>query len=162
MGRKLKIGIGSLVVIVLLSILTVGVVSAQDDTTTSSSAPDRLIGRGHGMAGRTRLSAAGLEAAAEMLGMTTDELSAELWGGRTLAELAENAGVDLVALRQAVNDADEQAHRDAIEEAVADGSLSREQADWILEGLDKGYFRSARGFLRGPGQIRGRVVDREE
>jgi hypothetical protein len=87
-----------------------------------------------------------LAAAAEALGMTADELSTQLWGGKTLADLADEANVDLQTVRDAVDAACKQATRDAIEQAVTDGRLSREQADWLLEGLDKGYWGSGRGF----------------
>lgn len=70
--------------------------------------------------------------------MTPEELSTQLWGGRTLAELADKAGVDLQKVRDAVNQACVQALRDAIEQAVRDGRLTREQADWLLQGLDRG------------------------
>lgn len=83
---------------------------------------------------------AGLEAAANALGMTVDELTAQLWGGKTLADLAEEKGVDIQTVRDAVLQACEQALRDAIEQAVQDGRISREMADWLLEGLDKGFW----------------------
>jgi hypothetical protein len=71
--------------------------------------------------------------------MTADELSTQLWGGKTLADLAEAAGIDLQDVRDAVNAALEAAQRDAIEQAVEDGTLTREHADWLLQGLDNGY-----------------------
>jgi len=112
-------------------------------------------GIGRGMCGE-----AGLAAAAEALGMTADELSTQLWGGETLSSLAETAGVDLQTVRDAVTAACEQAVRDAIEQAVEDGSLTREHADWLLEGLDNGYWGGGHdfGFGRrgfGPGGFRG-------
>jgi hypothetical protein len=87
----------------------------------------------------------GLEAAAEVLGLTADELSAQLWGGETLADLAEAAGVELQDVQDAVTAAHEAAMRENIEQAVEDGNLTREHADWLLEGLDKGYW-GGRGF----------------
>jgi hypothetical protein len=82
----------------------------------------------------------GLEAAAEVLGMTADELSTQLWGGKTMADLAEEAGVDLADVQDAVSAAREAATREAIEQTVEDGSLTREHADWLLEGLDNGFW----------------------
>jgi hypothetical protein len=100
----------------------------------------------HGGFGRGLCGEAGLAAAAEALDMTADELSTQLWGGKTLADLADAAGVELQTVRDAVDAACKQATRDAIEQAVTDGRLSREQADWLLEGLDKGYWGSGHGF----------------
>ncbi|MCJ7668509.1 MAG: hypothetical protein MUP04_09590, partial [Anaerolineae bacterium] len=95
---------------------------------------------------------AGLEAAAEALGMTADELSTQLWGGRTLAD---KAGVDLQTVRDAVDAACQAATKDAIEQAVEDGDLSQEQADWMLEGLGLDFFPSGQGFGFGRGWGRG-------
>lgn len=101
--------------------------------------------RGWGF-GRGLCGQAGLEAAAKALNMTPEELSTQLWGGRTLAELADKAGVDLQKVRDAVNQACVQAIRDAIEQAVQDGRLTREQADWLLQGLDRGYWGPGAGW----------------
>ncbi|WP_376789550.1 hypothetical protein [Thermoflexus sp.] len=91
---------------------------------------------------------AGLQAAAKALGMTVDELTTQLWAGRTLADLADQKGVDLQSVRDAVLQACEQALRDAIEQAVQNGRISREMADWLLEGLNKGFWgpRATNGF----------------
>ena len=97
-----------------------------------------FVGHPGGWFGRGLCGQAGLEAAAKALNMTPEELSTQLWGGRTLAELADKAGVDLQKVRDAVNQACVQALRDAIEQAVRDGRLTREQADWLLQGLDRG------------------------
>ena len=50
----------------------------------------------------------------------------------------------------------EAAMRTTIEQAVTDGKLSRERADWMLEGLDNGYM-GGHGFggCRGRGGFRG-------
>ncbi len=99
-----------------------------------------FLGHWGGRFGRGLCGPAGLEAAAKALNMTPEELSTQLWGGRTLADLAEKAGVDLQKVRDAVNQACVQALKDAIEQAVRDGRLTREQADWLLQGLDRGYW----------------------
>jgi hypothetical protein len=117
-----------------------GTAMAQEETPTPAPAPLHGRGFGRGIGGQV-----GLEAAAEALNMDVDELSTQLWGGKTLADLAEEAGVDLQAVQDAVNAALEAAKRDAIEQAVEDGNLTREHADWLLEGLDKGFL-SGRGF----------------
>lgn len=151
MSRRLKIVIVGLLVS-LLAIAVAGTALAQDVTPTPTPKAYGWHGWGRGGFGcRGLCGQAGLEAAAGALGMTADELSTQLWGGRTLADLAEAKGVDLQAVRDAVDAACQQATRDAIEQAVQDGRLSREQADWLLEGLDRGYWGSGfgRGFGRG-------------
>jgi len=147
MSKLLKFaGAATLVAAVVVALGSNASAFAQAARTSASAA--RLAhggGFGRGLCGQ-----AGLEAAAEALNMTADELSTQLWGGKTLADLADGAGVELQAVRDAVDAACEAAIRDAIEQAVQDGSLSREQADWLLEGLDKGYW-GGHGFGRGFG-----------
>jgi hypothetical protein len=139
MSRKFKIGIVGLLVIAALAAMTTSTVLAQEETPTP--APKLYGGHGWGRGfGRGMGGQVGLEAAAEALGMTADELSTQLWGGKTLADLAEEAGVDLQDVRDAVEAAQEAATRESIEQAVEDGILSREHADWLLEGLDNGYW----------------------
>jgi hypothetical protein len=41
--------------------------------------------------------------------------------------------------------------RDAIAQAVEDGEMTQDEADWRLEGLEQGYM-SGRGFGRGFGR----------
>ncbi len=152
MNKWFKFGILGLLIFGALAVVLSGTALAQDETPTPDT--DRLHGWGrgfhHGFGGQV-----GLEAAAEVLGITTDELSNQLWAGETLASLAEEAGVDLVELRDAVEAARVGATRDAIEQAVEDEVLSRDHADWLLEGLDKGYWngfgRGGRGAFHGPG-----------
>jgi hypothetical protein len=113
----------------------------------------------HGRGGRGLCGQTGLAAAAEALGMTADELSTQLWAGESLADLAEAAGVDLADLQAAVTAACQQATRDAVEQAVTDGTLTRAHADWLLEGLDQGFWGGDGGGLgfgpRGFGPGRG-------
>ncbi len=39
--------------------------------------------------------------------------------------------------------------KEAIEQAVEEGYLTQEQADWMLEGLEKGFMPGRGGFGRG-------------
>jgi len=91
---------------------------------------------------------AGLEAAATALGTTADALQTQLRAGQSLADLATAAGVDLAEVQSAIDAACLQANRDAIEAAVTAGTLTREKADWLLEGLDQGFWGTA---ASGPG-----------
>ena len=143
MNKWFKFGILGLLIFGALAVVLTGSALAQDETPTPDTESPNGWGRGlrHAFGGQV-----GLEAAAEGLGMTTDELSNQLWAGETLASLAEEADVDLQELRDAVEAAQVEATRDAIEQAVEDGNLTRDHADWLLEGLDNGYWS---GFGRG-------------
>ena len=151
MSRLLKIGIVGLLVVGVLTVLVVGSALAQEATSTPTTKAASLHGGGFG---RGMCGQAGLEAAAGALGMTADELSTQLWGGRTIADVAEKAGVDLQTVRDAVETACQNAVRDAIQQAVQDGRISQEQADWLLQGLENGYWGGGgfgHGFGRGFG-----------
>ena len=85
-------------------------------------------------------------ALAEKLGLTSDELYAEVNSGKTIAQIAETKGfsrADLVAVL-------ETAHKDSLAQAVSDGYLTQEQADsiltqmagryeWMLDNAGAGY-----------------------
>ena len=76
----------------------------------------------------------GSGAAAEVLGMTQDELREALRDGTTLAEVAEKQGIEV----QKVIDALVAELSEHLDERVADGELTREQADERLaEGTDQ-------------------------
>src|SRR5688572_3056980 len=66
--------------------------------------------------------------AAEKLGLTNDELIAELQAGKTIADVAaeKNVAVDTIV------DAIVAAHTERLNEQVANGQLTQEQADAML------------------------------
>lgn len=105
-------------------------------------------GRGPGWRG---LSDAALAAAAEALDMTTDEVTAALQSGKTLEDLAEQAGVDIDDVRAAIQAVRDTEIRERIAQAVEDGTITQENADWLLEGLDKGFLGGPGGFGLGHG-----------
>ena len=92
------------------------------------------------------------DTAAEALGLTPQEFFAESHdAGKSLTEIAEEQGVDVQAVYDAMEAARGEAMRAGIQQAVEDGSMSQEQADWLLEGLDQGFFPGGRGFGFGRG-----------
>ncbi len=72
---------------------------------------------------------------AEALGLTQDELSAELENGKTLESLAAEKGLDRNVLITVL----ENTHQDALAQGVADGALTQEQADSILSQMEGHY-----------------------
>ncbi len=74
-----------------------------------------------------------LATAAEALGMTEEDLREALGTGATLAQVAEDQGVAVDTLVQALVAAEE----DRIAEAVVDGRLTQEQADERLADLEQ-------------------------
>ena len=87
-----------------------------------------------------------LETVAEMLGLTPEELGAELRGGKTVAEVAEAQGVDTQSIVDAVN-AEVQ---EWVQKAVDEGRLTQEQADKILEHMAGADGERLLGMPSGP------------
>ncbi len=83
---------------------------------------------------------AGLDAVATALGMTAEELSAEFRKGKVLAQVAVEKGLDPIVVQQAIHAATKAGPKAAIQQAVADGQLSQDNADWLLLGLEKDYW----------------------
>jgi hypothetical protein len=131
----------------LIVLLAVGVIGA---TTVFAQSPTDAPLHGRGPGGRG-LSDAALAAAADALNMTTDELSTALQSGQTLEELAEEAGVNIEDVRAAIQAVRETELRERIEQAVDDGTITQEHADWLLEGLEQGFLNGPGGFGFGHG-----------
>lgn len=144
MSKWFKIGIVALLAIGALGALVSGVALAQGAATQTPEINTKVqLDRGFGHALRSQ---AALEAAAKALGMTVEDLKTQLWGGKILADLAEEKGVNLADVKAAVEAAQKEELRTSIEQAVTDGKITRENADWLLEGLDKGYLSSLKYF----------------
>jgi hypothetical protein len=117
---------------------------AQDPTPTAPTAPadgDTLkgsgLGRGFGL--WSGGSTAQFDAVAEALNLTPTQLFEQLHSGKILEEIATAQGVDLQAIHDAANASRLEALKDNIAQAVTDGQMTQEQADWMLEGIEKGY-----------------------
>lgn len=133
MKNKKSILIGGL----LVALLVIGVIGA---TNAYAQSPTNTPLHDDGPGGRGRgLGQVELEAAAKVLGMTTDELSTALQNGKTLEQLAQDANVDVQDVKDAIQAAHATEIRSHIQQALDDGTITQENADWLLEGLDKGF-----------------------
>jgi hypothetical protein len=135
---------GVAAVVAAVTVVAIGAFTLTQSAAASSTATNTALAAEHGGRGGF-CGEAGLAAAAEALDMTTEELSAQLWGGSTLSAIAEKAGVELQTVQDAVSAACQQAAKDNIEQAVTEGTLTREHADWLLEGLEKGFWGGTKG-----------------
>lgn len=143
---------GTLVALLIAGVFVTSGVFAQETSTQAGDDPSLPLncferGPWHGR----RLGAAGLEAAAGALGMDTDDLSAKFKEGMTLTEIAEEAGVDIQTVRDAIDAARIEAMRAKIDQALTDGTITQEHADWLLAGLDQGFL-TGHGFGLGFGK----------
>jgi len=167
--RLLLLSGGVLAALLLVGLIGVAVVSAQDPTPEPTAPSERLGagptdrlgagpprwragGRGRGGPGPGMFGRGGggqwtmFDTAAEALGLTPEELFTELHSGKSLEEIAEEHGVEMQAVQDALNAAQAEARRQAIEQAVKDGKMSQAQADWLLKGLEQGFFPGGRGL----------------
>ena len=138
MKNKMSILIAGL----LLALAVIGVIGA---TNAYAQGPSNGLLHGGGPGGRG-LGLEGLQIAAEALNMTTDELINELRSGKTLEEIATEAGVDLQEVQDAIQEARTTQMRERIQQAVDAGTITQEHADWLLEGLEKGFLGGPGGF----------------
>ena len=147
MNKKFKILTIGLIVTIALVAVGIGSTFAQSSTPANADGFGRAGMRGSKMNGslqgdntRQQLDGAPIrdavwQALADAFGLTTEELTAELESGKTLAEIAEANDIDrteLLALLQTV-------HEDALAQAVVDGTLTQEQADAILERISDNF-----------------------
>jgi uncharacterized protein YidB (DUF937 family) len=79
-----------------------GVSGAQDAGTSTTTADDEAHAGGFGFAVHHERGGPHLDAAAEALGMTADELRAELEDGSTIADVAAEKGVDVNTVIDAI------------------------------------------------------------
>ena len=71
---------------------------------------------------------------ANELGITVEELKAREAAGETLVEIGLSLGFD----QEAISEIHTQARIYAINQAVADGLITQEQADWLLSRMENG------------------------
>jgi polyhydroxyalkanoate synthesis regulator phasin len=106
-----------------------------------------------------RLGGAPIGVATEKLGMSAEELMAEIQAGKSIADVAREKGVDV----QEIADAYMEQLRARLGQAVENGRLTQEQADsmlekaeeWVLEMLNNTWEGRAPG--RFPGRFPGKM-----
>src|SRR5574341_1407647 len=98
--KKFVRNVGVTALVAALTVVALGALAYIRPAAAANTQTIATFGGGRGF-GRGFCGQAGLEAAAKALGMTADELSTQLWGGRSLADLADKAGVDLQKVQDA-------------------------------------------------------------
>jgi hypothetical protein len=137
MKNKKSLLIGGVLAALLVAVLVgVGARSVYAQTSTPTTP---LQGRGPGGGHGGGFSLAGLQIAAQKLGMTTDELITALQSGKTLEQVAQEKGLNIADIQTAIQEANKIELRNRIQQGVTDGTISQDKANWLLEGLDKGY-----------------------
>jgi hypothetical protein len=158
-SKKVLSVVGALTVVAALGVFAVSAAFAQSATPTTPSQGQSATGQqgttqsgslkglepglGFGFRGG---STADFDAMAKALNLTPTQLFEQLHSGKTLSEIATAQGVDLQAVQDAANAQRVQSMKDSIAQAVTDGTMTQAKADWLLEGLDKGYLNGADGI----------------
>ena len=140
--KKLSLAV-VIVAVVTLALGSVGVAFAQTPTQTTETGAGWMGGRGtrgalvggNDVPGDGILHDYRIAEYAEALGIPVADLEARLDGGETMAEIAFSIGLTFEQFRTLMVDVRTQ----AIEQALSDGVLTQEQADWLT--------------LRGAGQM---------
>ena len=161
MNQKFKITIIALGVLIVAT-LSVGAVLAQASTPSTGYGPGWMMGGatqngyGYGMMGGLTMNGSDWESMnymhqwmntsggmhtfvwntlAEKLELSNDELYEQVNNGRTIAQIAETKGITITDLVATL----EMAHVDVLNQAVADGNLTQDQADNILAQMTGSY-----------------------
>ena len=160
--KKLAAVVGALALIAVIGVVAAGAAFAQTaaptpvpNATPAQPFGERGMGRGFGLEGFGGPGSwANFDAMAQALNLTPTQLFEALHSGKTLDEIAKTQGVDLAKVQEAAKTARTQAMKEKIAQAVKDGKLTQEQANWLLQGLENGYMGKGRGgefgFGRGP------------
>lgn len=161
MNNKIKILGFALVFVLAVAAVGAGIAYAQTPTQTAAYGSGGMMGRGGmngrgGMMGGNAQSGANVEnmnamhqwmnadggmhtivwnALAEKLGLTSDELTAEVNSGKTVAQIGEEKGISRADLAAFL----ETAHEDSLAQAVTDGVVTQEQADSMLAQMADRY-----------------------
>ena len=142
MMKKLVGVVGALALVTALGVFAVGAVGAQTATPPGQGTPPTgMRGAPPGGPGPDFFggSTAAFDAQAKALNLTPTQLFEQLHSGKTLDEIATAQSVDVAAVQEAVKAVQAQAAKDRIAQAVKDGSMTQDQADWLLVGLEKGH-----------------------
>jgi hypothetical protein len=154
MSRKWLIvaGVGLTAILLVLAVAVPTLAQNPTPTPSTPATPKGWFGWGRGFGMRGGNSWQSFDAVAKVLGLTPEQLFSELHSGKTLEDIAKEKGVDMQKVYDAVNASQTEAMKAAIEQAVTDGKLTREQADWLLKGLELGMVPGGRGMGRGFGR----------
>ena len=125
MIKKIVTILGLVLVVGLAGLFVVGSVLAQDPTPTPTT-PQQPLAFAWGRVQRGWDVA--MEAIADLLGMTPQQILNARIEGKTLAEIAKEQGVS----EQQLIDAIVAAQVKRIEWALKDGTITQEQADWLI------------------------------
>jgi hypothetical protein len=122
-----KILLTTAVILLALAALGVGVVFAQ-----GGQPP---VGAGVGQGGYGWMHDYVEQALAAKLGLTEEQVEDQLAAGKTMYQIALDNGIKQEDLASFMNEV----HKAAFDQAVKDGVISQERADWMLQRMQNMY-----------------------
>ncbi|MGE5603489.1 MAG: hypothetical protein ACM30E_10580, partial [Nitrososphaerales archaeon] len=149
--HKLALVVGVLALVTILGVVSVGAAFAQTGTPPTQTTPAMpnqpntmqpgmgKLGRGFGFGFRGG-DMTTFDAVAKAVNLDPTELFNQLHSGKSLSDIATAQGKTLADIQAALNANRVQALKDKIAAAVKAGTITQDQADWLLQGLDKGYY----------------------
>lgn len=160
-------------VVVVLAVLGIGYAFAQSPTPgdpTAPAGPGQRGWGGMGMMGQAYNGDYGplhtymFDAMADAFGLTPEDLQARHDAGDTMWTIAQELGITEERFLELMT----QARTTALENAVADGVITQEQADWMLQRMTQmhangfgpgsgGCMGGGRAGMQGPGRGGGRM-----
>jgi hypothetical protein len=141
-------GLVVLALVAAIGVLGVGAVSAQGDEPPVGPWGPMYAGDGPGLL--AAYDDIMHQALADALGISLAEFEAARDDGIRLPELAEANDVELEELWQVMDEA----RTEAIEQALADGAITEEQAEWLAErGMGMRFGGMGRGACDGSGPL---------
>jgi len=147
MRKRLAIAFGGAISAMVVGTLLFGTVLA--------AGPGPANGKGSVVGGRD----IPISVAAQLTGLTEDQVLAELEGGKTILALLEEKGIDLTTFHEAVADAREA----ALADAVAQGTLTAEQAQNMEQRMEQNQASPGpHGPMRGNGECASIAGDANE
>ena len=126
-------------VVLAIGALGVGVVAAQGQNPPGTGFSYGMMGGGRGGYGWMHDYVE--QALAAKLGLTEEQIEDALASGKTMYQIALDNGVAEVDLPTFMTDI----HQAAFDKAVAAGTISQEQADWMLDHM-QGMYGNGYGF----------------
>ncbi len=131
--RRIRMGAGGLLVVVLVGLFVAGPAFAQDPTPVpdaTTPTPEAPVSGPIGWQARSAL----LKAVSDLLAMTPGQLLDAELGGQTLQDIATEKGVS----EQQLTDAIQATRKASLDQAVQDGRMTQQQADQMSQQRPRG------------------------
>ncbi len=144
MKKWIIVGISIVALSALAGFAWVGHVFAQSPTPPYPNQPYGMMG-GYGMMGAGSYGPMHVEmvaALADALQLSPDEVQTRMNNGETPWQIAQDQGLTSEQAQQIILDA----HDKALDQAVRDGLLTQEQADWMDQHMESIWSGSEGGF----------------